>query len=286
MNRVTMTAAALLALAGGALAQAPVDPAAVGPARAQMRSRLAKAYQLKERDKAPEAIAAFRSVLRADPGNSEAIIELGYLHAGLKQWPVAAKYLGQASAQDPGNLRLRMDLGYARAALNDPAGAAEQFRVVAAEPGEFQERARKELQSLGAEAQAQSRTGHRKTVNEGWAALRRGDRAGARRKFEQALALEPKDAGVLKQVGFLDLHDGKVESAVRNFETARSLDAGDHFIALQLGYLYDRMGEKARSRDAFISALASPDEKIHAAAKAALRDAGGAMPKADAKPAL
>jgi tetratricopeptide (TPR) repeat protein len=285
----TMTLAGLLGLsAGGALCQGPAaSAAAMTPAQAQMRSRLAKAYQFKEKGKPAEAIAAFRNVLRTDPGNSEAIMELGYLHAGLKQWPAAAKYLKQASEQDPGSMRLRMDLAYARSAMGDEAGAAEQFRAVAAEPGEFQQRAREALAALGAGAEAASRASQRRIVNEGWAALRRGDRANARRKFEQALAKDPKDAGVLKQVGFLDLHDGKMEAAVRNFETARALDAGDHFIALQLGYLYDRMGDKERSREAFTAALASPDEKIHAAAETALRGTAGAAPKTEpALPAL
>lgn len=283
---LTMTAAAFLLAAGAAGAAAQGAQAPQAPAQAQMRSRLAKAYELKEKNKPADAIAAFRQVLRTDPGNTEAIIELAYLHAGLRQWPAAAKYLRQASMQDPGNMRLRMDLAHALSAVDDAAGAAEQFRVVAAEPGEFQEKARQALSTLGAGAQAQQRAGYRKTVNEGWAALRRGDRAGARRKFEQALAMDPKDAGVIKQVGFLDLHDGKMEAAVRNFETARALDSGDHFIALQLGYLYERMGDKERSREAFTSAMASPDEKIHAAARAALRETAGTAPRGQAKPAL
>lgn len=281
----TMTAALLLATAGGASAQGASAGAPVAGA-AQMRSRLAKAYQLKERNKPAEAIEAFRQVLRTDPGNTEAIIELAYLHAGLRQWQAAAKYLRHATLQDPGNMRLRMDLAHALSSLDDGAGAAEQFRVVAAVPGEFQEKAREALAVLGAGAQAPARAGHRKTVNEGWAALRRGDRVGARRKFEQALAIDPKDAGVIKQVGFLDLHDGKMEAAVRNFETARALDGNDHFIALQLGYLYERMGDKERSREAFTSAMASPDEKIHAAARAALRETAGTAPRGQAKPAL
>lgn len=285
----TMTLAGLLGLAAGegrCQGQA-ASAAAMTPAQARMRSRLAKAYQSKEQGRPAEAIAAFKNVLRTDPGNSEAIMELGYLHASLKQWPAAAKYLRQASEQDPGNMRLRMDLAYARSAMGDEAGAAESFRAVAAETGEFQQKAREALAALGAGAEATARAGHRRIVNEGWAALRRGDRAVARRKFEQALAKDSKDAGVLKQVGFLDLHDGKMESAVRRFETARALDANDHFIALQLGYLYDRLGEKDRSREAFTAALASPDEKIHAAAQEALRGTAAAAPKKEpAHPAL
>lgn len=280
MRVTTMTLAALLGLAAVEAYSQGVAPAATAmtPSQAQMRSKLARAYQLKEKSKPLQAIAAFKTVLKTDPGNSEAIVELGYLYAGMKQWPAAAKYFKQAVDQDPGNMRLRMDLAYARAGMRNFSGAAEEFRVVANEPGEFQQRAKEALDAMGAEAQAGANAGHRKTVSEGWAALRRGDRPTARRKFEAALKADPKDAAVLKQVGFLDLQDGRMPEAVKKFEMARELDSSDYFIALQLGYLYERMNKKEEARGAFTAAMSSPDEKIRAAAKAALAPVAPAAP--------
>lgn len=260
---------------------------AMSPMQAQTRSKMARAYQLKERGRREDAISVFKTVLKTDPGNSEALVELGYLYASLKQWPAAAKYLKLAVEQDPGNIRLRMDLGHVRASMKDFAGAAEQFRVAANEPGEFQVKAQEALSAMGANAQVSVHAGQRKMIGEGWSALRRGDRATARRKFEAALENDSSDASIIKQVGFLNLQDGRMNEAIDKFEAARALDAKDHFIALQLGYLYERVNKKERARDAFTAALASPDEKIRAAAQTALASSSaGASSTATSDPSL
>jgi Flp pilus assembly protein TadD len=250
---------------------APAGGAATAP---KVKSQLERGYRLRAAKRNTEAAAAFNAVLAADPQNHAAVVELGYLHAGLKQWTLAVKFLGTASDQDPTNMRLHMDLGYARQALKQYDAAGDEFRLVAKDPGEFQEQAQKALEALkGAADGAASAQGakQRRLVEQGYAALKRGDKPAARRAFESAAKDDPSDAAALKQLGFLDLQDGKLASATARFEAARALEPNDYFIALQLGYTYQRLQKKEQARDAFGAASASSDPKIHDAAVAALK---------------
>jgi len=101
--------------------------------------------------------------------------------------------------------------------------------------------------------------------------LKRGDKAGARKAFEAAKAENPDDVNVRKQLGYIYLGEKNAESASAEFEAARNLSPGDAQIALQLGYIYQGQGKGEQAKDAFTSAAGSPDEKIRAAAEAALR---------------
>ncbi|MFI5348430.1 MAG: tetratricopeptide repeat protein [Elusimicrobiota bacterium] len=255
----------------------------------QVKSQLERGYRLRAAHRSSEAVAAFNRVLAADPQNHAALVELGYLHASLKQWPSAVKYLGAASEQDPSNMRLHMDLGYALQAEKQYAAAGVEFSAVAKDGGEFQAQAQKALETLKsatASAADEAEAKQRRLLQDGYAALRRGDRSSARRKFEEAVKSDPKSAPAQKQLGFIDLEAGKPEEAASHFEAARAVDPNDYFIALQLGYTYQRLKKQEAARDAFNAAAASSDPRIRDAAVAALNPAQEAAASASAIPPL
>lgn len=252
-----VTCAACL-FATEAYSQGTPAAAISAPAVSPVTTGLARGYSLKNRKLNAEAITAFKGVLKADPNNHAALTELGYLHVTLQDYNSAVKFLSAASAQDPGNMRLHMDLGYAYQSLKQPGLALEQFKIVAASPGEFQAAAQKALQ-----------------VSNGYDALKSGDRAAARKAFEAAVAADPKDAAALKQLGFINNADGNASAAAANFEAARALEPGDYSIALQLGYTYTFLRQEEQARREFSAALASPDTKIRDLADASLQSTGG-----------
>lgn len=274
-------------LPGGAAAQQTQQSSADAPARSRVKARLEKAYSLMRADRSADAIPVLQDVLKTDPGNHAALLELGYLHAGLKQNVRAARYLKAALAQDPGNMRLHMDLGYVHQSLKDLEAAAREFELVAREPGEFQAQAQAAARVLkdAADAGKPSDQGQRRRLEQGYAALRQGDRAFARKQFETALRSDPRNATIIRQLGHMSLESGDLPAAAERFEAARKLQPEDGFVSLQLGYIYQRMNRKEPAAEAFRSALASPDAKIHAAAEVALKPSGAASPAAAPRPA-
>lgn len=260
----THRASAFVAFAVFAALAAPSY--AVSPIKQDME----RGYLMKEQHRASEALAAFGAVLKKDPGNHAALSELGYLHAGLKQYASAAKYLGAAALQEPANMRLRLDLGYVYQALKKRAQAEAEFKAVAANPGELQAQAQEALKAITAPSPA-AEAKQSAIRAKGYAALDRGDRATARKEFEAAVVNDPQDPLALKQLGFMNLADGRLQAAVANFEALRVLVPADLFSTLQLGYTYDRMRKPEQAREAFSAALASTDEKVRDAAQAALK---------------
>ena len=272
---LAVSAACLYSSLARSQSPSPAQPAAAP----QVKSQLERGYRLRAANRNSEALAAFNGALAADPQNHAALVELGYLHAGMKQWPSAVKFFNAASAQDPSSMRLHMDLGYALQALKKFDAAGSEFGVVAKEPGEFQEQAQKALEALKGAADSAASAADAKqqrVLQDGYAALSRGDRIAARRKFEAAVKADPKSAAAQKQLGFLDLQQGKPEEAAAHFEAARAVEPNDYFIALQLGYTYQRLQKKDEARGAFRAATASSDPKIHDAAVAALEPTQGA----------
>lgn len=280
MREATLAVAvsALLLSSGGAWSQMePIELSSATPQSPQIKSQLERGYRLRNQKKNIEAIAAFQKVLQADPGNHAALVEIGYLQAGMKHWDNAVKYLGEASAQDPSNMRLHMDLGYAQQARQDVEAARGEFEIVARDQGEFQSQAQAALQALKSAGSSVSPADakQRRLLEQGYAALKRKDRAGARVKFEAAVQNDPKDVAALKELGFLNLGEGKLGAAAGNFEAVRAVDPNDYYVALQLGYIYARLRKRDQAEQAFGAALASTDAKIHDAAQAALKPAAG-----------
>ena len=269
-----------------ARSQAAASPVKAVSQKSPLKADFELAYRLKKQERGAEALAAFNAILRKDRGNHAALTEAGYLHASLQHYDLAVKYLAAAVAQEPGNMRLRMDLGYAYLALKQYAAAGEQFVIVAGEPGEFQTVAEGALvasrRALAVAGHADTK--HRELLEQGYAALNHGDQALARKAFETVLVKDPKDEAALKQLGFINFAEGKLEEAASNFEAARVLRPNDYFVALQLGYTYDKLKKKELARAAFAVALASREAKIHDAAQSALQASGNQRPVVAASP--
>lgn len=262
---------------GEALAQSRSVPAQLG-------SLLDEAYALVRAGKTEEAIAAFLRVLEIDPENRTALLELGYLNARLGRWAEATKHLGAVSQREPGNRRLRLDLAYALQQAGEIEQAEKEFRAMAESPGEFQAEAERALEALrqiqaraGEEAVRARQARRDELLNRGYALLRQGDREGARQNFEAALAEDPENVTILKQLGYMDLEDGDFVGAARYFEAAWEHAPDDYSLALELGYIYARLGEMAKAESAFRGALPSPDPKISRAAGQALANVRAAQ---------
>jgi Flp pilus assembly protein TadD len=270
-------AASVLTVSASSQGVAPVAPA---PASAPFKKEFVRAYRLKAQNRDAEAAVVFSAILAKDPSNHAALTELGYLNVGLKHYETAALYLRSASAQDPENMRLRMDLAYALQTVKRPDDAAVQFRYVAEHVGEFQAQAQKALDATAGQAPAETPAGakQRRMREQGYGALRRGDKVAAAKAFRSAIASDATDAAAFKQLGFLNIEAGRYSEAASNFESARALQPTDLFVALQLGYTYDRLQKKDQAREAFGAAAASDDEKIRTAAQAALQSSGPAAP--------
>jgi tetratricopeptide (TPR) repeat protein len=254
----------------------------VAPAAAQLpdvRAELDAAYALLRAEKLEEAAAAFARMLERDPRNRTARLELGYLSGKLGRFEDAAKYLGSVSLQEPANLRLRMDYGYALEKIGRLDDAAAQFRAVAEQPGELQSQARAALDALQAQQASRAARDAAKLLlrrdaflNRGYARLRENNRPAALEEFRQALALDPTNVSIRKQIGYLALQDGDLPLAVEHFEAARQQEPNDPGLALQLGYLYERLSRYPDAEAAFAAATTSNDDSTRRSARAALKN--------------
>lgn len=250
---------------------------AVAPARSTVagstQMKLVRAYRLVGEKKSVEAIAAFQSVLKAEPGNHAALVSLGYLYSNGKQWKSAAKSFKTAVTQEPGDLRVRMDLAYALRASGDVAGATEEFRLVAAQESEFKAAAQTELSNLKNAGPSAAELKEHKLLEKGYAALGRGDKAAARVLFAAAVHADANNAAARKQLGFLDYDAGRMQAAAKHFEAARVIEPTDYITVLQLGYTYAKLKKSDAAREAFTAASASEDAKIREAAVSELKPA-------------
>lgn len=241
------------------------------PARPAEPPTLDRAYAFLRAGRPGKAHEVLSAILEADPADNRARRELAYLYIRQKRWKEAVQQLGRIMEDEPKDMRLRMDLGYARQACGETDSAADEFRLVLREPGEFQDQARAALDGLQdavRDGGTESRRDH--LLNAGYDALRRGDQTAARRHFEAALAADPGQTIVYKQLGYMSLAKGDLAKAAEDFAGAHHLSPLDYATALQLGYIYDSLHNRVKAEAAFTSALRSTDEKIHRAAQAAL----------------
>ena len=235
-----------------------------------------KAYGLLKAERPESAAAAFEEILKTEPSNRQAELELVYIRIRLKRWKEAVVLLDTLLEDDPSDMRLRMERGYARLALGERAAAADEFALVARETGQFQAQAKEALKSLSADATPEGRAARCDALlNEGYDLLRRGEKAAARDKFRQALIEAPGRTEILKQLGYMSLADGDMVDAVKDLEGARLLAPFDYETALELGYIYDGLHDEAGAEKSFAAALPSDDPKIRAAAAASLSNIRG-----------
>ena len=239
---------------------------------AWVQAQLNQAYALLRAEKLQEAAGQFERVLERDPANRTARLELAYLYARLERWQDAVRCFGSVSKEEPENARLRMDYGYALERIGASEQAEAEFQAVAEQSGEFQAHAQAAVAALRArraEAKALARDA---AMNRGYAELRAGNAAAGRRAFEQALAEDPANVTILKQLGYLALQENNVALAAQKFEAARAVAPQDQALALELGYLYERMDRAVQAEEAFVAAAESQDARTRGQAEGALRN--------------
>jgi Flp pilus assembly protein TadD len=168
--------------------------------------------------------------------------------------------------------RARMELGYARQAAGNYSAAADDFALVARDPGEFREQADAALLALKEGGTAAGDIHHASLIDAGYDALRRGENSQAREKFDLALAADPRRPDITKQLGYMSMEEGDLAGAARSFEGARKLEPDDCSAALELGYLYFRLHNDLKAEKAFESAEWCPDFKMRQAAAQALKN--------------
>jgi Flp pilus assembly protein TadD len=248
------------------------------PAASTADDRLAKAYDLLKGNRTGEAAAVLGALVRDEPADGRARLELAYLDIRLKRWKEAVALLDSAIDADPGNPRLRMERGYARLELGELSAASDEFSSVAREPGEFQEQALTALKGLEGQTTDSARKARVDAIlDQGYEDLRKKDNAAARAKFTEALAADPERTEVAKQLGYMSMADGHLAEAARDFAGVHTLAPQDAMTALELGYIYDGLHNEAAAEKSFAAAQTSPDPKIRNAAEAALRNVRAAQ---------
>lgn len=122
--------------------------------------------------------------------------------------------------------------------LKIPIGSNERrdFRVISLEAA----RAQGAAESSPAERAVQ-------VFNQGVEALQQGDDPTARKKFEEAVALDPNLAAGWSALATLALQDKELPRAIELAEKARSLDAKDLRALRVLVEAYDQAGQKEKS---------------------------------------
>lgn len=202
--------------------------------------------------------------------------ERAYLAIRQKRWPEAVSRLNKLIDDEPGDMRLRMERGYARQAAGALPEAADEFALIAREPGEFQAQALEALKVVNAQSTEAGRDmAVRGLIDAGYDDLRRGYRGEARDKFDRALQAEPGKTHLSKQLAYMSLADGDLVRAAERLEGVRRLAPFDYQTALELGYVYDSLHDKPGAVRSFSAALASPDPEVRATATEALRALGG-----------
>lgn len=271
----------------------------------QSAPTLKQFYDLLKAKHYHQAADLLKEMLRLDPKNRRARIELVYLETRFKNWNNAIVLLDSLLKEDPSDMRLRMERGYALQSIGDLDMARDDFNIIAQTKNKFQNQARKALKVVIYESsktdddlsaiideKTEPKSKESKTLtttvsdstestrdektdallNEAYDDLRNGKRAQAREEFQQVLIEDPSRTDIYKQLGYMNIADGNLADAAKEFEGAHKLAPLDYQTALELGYTYDSLHDEASAKKAFATALPSPDPKIHNAAAAALKN--------------
>jgi tetratricopeptide (TPR) repeat protein len=103
--------------------------------RAECETYFAQGLQLHERSKLPEALAAFRSAAKADPGYFKAHYNLGWTAFAMKDWATALAGYETALAIDPDSLDARYNFALTLKQAGYPQDAVNELeRVLARRP--------------------------------------------------------------------------------------------------------------------------------------------------------
>jgi protein O-mannosyl-transferase len=174
-----------------------------------------------------KAVEYFKTALGIDRNDVEALVNLGNIAAGQKEYAKAADYLSRAVKLRPGYVSAMHNYALALASLGETEKAVEILRkALAIEPDST-------------------------TVNGslGVVLARRGDLDAAVSCLRKALEGSPKDVDVHNNLGMALLEQGKVADALRCWQQAICLDPHDGFAVQQLAWVMATQRE-ARFRNA------------------------------------
>ncbi len=184
-----------------------------------------------------------------------------------KDYPEAAKQLEQHLAAHKDDVRAWFNLAYAQTLTGDKTAAiASYVSTLALDPKLFQahmnlaillleaNRPKEALPHLGAAVEAQPKNA-RACLLYAEGLLRAGDRAGARREYDNTLALDPQSAAALRGSGRLALEEKNLPLAERQLNRALELDAQETSVLLDLGDLAERAGMPSKAAERYASYL-------------------------------
>lgn len=178
------------------------------------------------------AIAEFQKALAADPSNFHWRVDLAYTNVTVGSLRDAIRQFETVYQEHPEQLKIALELGYLSQRLNRESAAEEYFEAaeLSNDPA-VSTPARSALKTLRAsELQAQ------------------------------------------KQKAYNLLDQGRRQAAARLFEQIHEVDPNDATVTLQLGYLYQTRGEFAKARAMFQSERNSSNPEVANQATTALRE--------------
>lgn len=189
-----------------------------------------------------------------------------------KNYADAASLLKTHLAEHPDDLRAWFNLAYAQTLTGEKAAAIASYeKTLALDPKLFQahmnlaillleaNRPKDALSHLAAAVEAQPKNA-RACLLYAEGLLRAGDRAGARREYDNTLALDPQSAAALRGSGRLAIEEKNLPLAERQLSRALELDAHETSVLLDLGDLAERAGQPAKAVERYSRYLqAHPD---------------------------
>lgn len=211
--------------------------AAIEKPSAQTLERVGQDYVLLE-DWADADAWTLRAV-RMDPSNADAWYSLGRIRYTEQRFHDALSCFQHVLKLSPGNAKVENNIGLTYEALDQTDPAVEAYRQAIAWQNELPPAQRSEQPLL----------------NLGIVLLHRGELAEAETLLTQAVAIAPKDPRILEQLGHLFMQKADYPAALGNFQQACAMDpknAGLHFL---LGQVYRRLGRLQEAKDEFALAV-------------------------------
>jgi len=233
-----MALAGLIAYATGANEEADKllrDAVERAPGSAYLRR--AHATVLLKRGRARDAIQVLEPALKAAPNDPSILVLFAEAKLQNKEPAAARKYFELAAIGSPKDARVRSGLGMARLAAGDTERALADLEVAAGLGDEtadtFLVRGLLSMRQYDKALAAVSRLEEKRPRDpvifnlKGAALFGKGDVAGARKAFEQALAIQPRHIAATTNLAQLDARDKNPVEARSRFERILQADKDD-----------------------------------------------------------
>lgn len=200
-------------------------------------ARLMESSALMRLNRMPEARAILESLHKANPAQTDILIEFGILNLAEKKYAEAAEHFHAAFTADPANIRGLLGEAQAYYMLNQPQKATQ---VIQAAVDKYPDRA-----DLYRELAA--------------AHIRANQYDLALKELTQLLSkykLSPREqANAYGAIGEIYTHTGDLHKAIENLEKGRSLASDNVALLNFLAQTYNRAGQREQARRMFQDAL-------------------------------